>query len=76
MRNIRIMIAGQGHILGRDDIVKERNYTFSARCLSISGTLIKIAASEFLKKLKKDERAQQTMADISDQRDMTNIKKI
>lgn len=70
------MIACKGHILGWDDIVKGRNYTFSVRCISISGTLIKISAADFLKRIKKDEQMEQTIADMTNQRDKTNIKKI
>ena len=40
------------------------------------GTLIKLSASDFLKKLNLDEENQKLMSDISIERDVNNLKKI
>ena len=70
------MVAGMGQVLGWDDIIKERNYTFSVRCNSLTGTLIKISAADILKRMRKDQMALNTMTVMSNERDIANLTKI
>lgn len=41
------MVAEQGHVLGLNDVMMERNYTLSVRCASSAGILLKISSSDF-----------------------------
>lgn len=56
-KQIRIMIAGVGHVLGWEDIVQGDHYSASVRCLSSSGILIKIHNSDLLRELSSNKQA-------------------
>lgn len=53
---IRIMIAGSGHMFGWEDIYRDRLYTTSVNCYSKTAQVIKIPVKDFLNCLKKDEK--------------------
>ena len=53
--DIRIAIIQKGQIFGHDDVVNDRCYTTSVKCVSNNCQLYVISAHEFYHKLKKDD---------------------
>ena len=43
-------------MLGQEDVINERNYTTTVKCLSTEGALFSIRTEEFVHKLGSDER--------------------
>jgi hypothetical protein len=43
-------------MIGEEDIINNRNYTTTVRCLSTNATLLFIKAEEFIMKFGKDEK--------------------
>ena len=55
MGPVRIMIAGEGHIFGWENVLKERNHCTSLRCISEYGKIIKIPGMNFKEEVNQDE---------------------
>jgi len=70
------MIAGRGHLMGWEDIVKCRFHTTSVRCLSKTGTLLAIKATDFLNSIKKDEDTYKMFHDVCKEKDFKTLGKI
>ena len=70
------MIAGRGHLMGWEDIVKCRFHTTSVRCLSKTGTLMTIKATDFLNSIKKDEDTYKMFHDVCKEKDFKTLGKI
>lgn len=51
------MIIGNGHLFGQDDVLNQRNYTTSVRCISNSGKLFVMKANDFIKSINKDKKS-------------------
>ena len=43
-------------MLGQEDVIDERSYTTTVKCLSTEGALFSIKTQEFIRKLGNDER--------------------
>jgi len=63
------MIASRGQMLGQDDIINDRNYTTSARCMSGTGTLFIMQSQDFIKFIKRDRRSMRNFGEVSTERD-------
>ena len=55
-KEIKIALFCSGQMLGQEDVINERNYTTSVKCLSAEGALFSIKRQEFIHKLGNDER--------------------
>eukprot|EP00356_Strombidium_inclinatum_P004599 CAMPEP_0170489706 /NCGR_PEP_ID=MMETSP0208-20121228/8007_1 /TAXON_ID=197538 /ORGANISM="Strombidium inclinatum, Strain S3" /LENGTH=57 /DNA_ID=CAMNT_0010764741 /DNA_START=2197 /DNA_END=2370 /DNA_ORIENTATION=+ len=47
---------GKGYMLGQEDVINDRNYTTSIRCLSNSSLLYSIEKEDFIDKMQKKEQ--------------------
>ena len=52
--DLKIGVANKGQPLGLEDVVNERNYTYSVRCIE-EGTMYQVLDREFLHRVKKDD---------------------
>lgn len=48
------MLAGSGQLLGWEDLMAGRKYTSSVRCVTPTGTLIKVDAQDLVRRLGKN----------------------
>ena len=76
MNSETITIASQKHLLGWEDVIKERFYTTSTRCLSCKGTLLKIEASDFIRNTLRDSSTSNMFVNLSHERDDLTKNKI
>ena len=53
--DLKIGVANIGQPLGLEDVVNERNYTYSVRCIE-EGTMYQVLDREFLHRVKKDDK--------------------
>jgi hypothetical protein len=53
---------------GQEDVLNDRNYTCSVRCLS-EGSMFCIKAHEFLHKMSKDEKTWKLIRELSNLKD-------
>lgn len=67
--NICIAIIQKGQIFGHDDVINDRPYTTSVKCVSNNGRLYVISAHEFYFKMKKDDFCWRKLNNIIDDHD-------
>jgi CRP-like cAMP-binding protein len=54
--DVRISIATEGQMVGYEDVVNQRNYTTTCKCVSNEGTLFKMPREVFKEFMTCDER--------------------
>ena len=74
--SIRISIANRQHVFGWEDIINERMYTTSIRCLSCKGTLLRLSTQDFLKSALRDAFSCSLFENLSIERDAITKTKI
>mmetsp|Transcript_5703 Transcript_5703/g.9049 ORF Transcript_5703/g.9049 Transcript_5703/m.9049 type:complete len:166 (+) Transcript_5703:1827-2324(+) len=57
---------GAGQLFGEDDVVYDRNYTTTVKCISVKGALYSIKSSEFKFKFKRDDKAWNAILKMAD----------
>lgn len=62
LRQIKIALLCKGQCTGQEDVLNNRNYTCTVRCLS-EGSVFVIKAQEFLHKMAKDEKTWKIIKD-------------
>lgn len=67
---MRMMLAGKGHLIGWEDIVRGRKYSTTVRCFSKTGIVLRLSAQDFIQELKQDINAVKLILDVSSQRDL------
>lgn len=58
-------IVSVGQILGWEDVINERPFATSVRCLSLTGKLLAIKPNDFIQYIKKDEQMWEMFANIA-----------
>ena len=74
--DIRILSAGKGYLLGHEDVINDRNYTTSVKCISLEGSVFEIKAEEFLSNMSKMEKSFNYLLQLADERDKMTKGKI
>ena len=62
---ITIALVSRGHLVGQEDVMSNRPYTTSVKCVSGRGVVYCIKAEEFNIRLCKDEKAWGILTNIS-----------
>lgn len=70
------MIAGNGHVLGWEDVVEGRYYTTSVTCISQSSMVFKIKGEDLIKEFEKDERLVDTVLKVSKEKQKSSFRHI
>ena len=62
--------------MGFEDVLNERPYTTTVRCISTTGTVYCINKTNFFEKCKKDEKSYKKLFKVSDDMDIKTQTKI
>jgi len=73
---ITIALVSRGHIVGQEDVMSNRPYTTTVKCVSGKGVVYCIKAEEFNIRLGKDEKAWGMLTNITKQQDRVTRLKI
>ena len=57
-------------MLGQEDVINERNYTTTVKCLSSEGSLYSIKTQEFIHKFGKEERVWKIILEMNNYKDV------
>ena len=78
LSHLRIKQVERDHVLGWEDIMKQRKYSLSLRCTTLEGGLIKVSAKDFrsIFKMDADPIQKQKITDFINKRDLLNLQKI
>lgn len=55
--NLSVLIASRGQILGFEDILQGRRFTTSVRCITKTGSILRIRKEDFIKIIAKDQKS-------------------
>lgn len=58
-------IVSVGQILGLEDVLNERPFATSVRCLSLTGKILTIRSKDFISNIKKDEQVWDMLCNIA-----------
>ena len=68
--DLKICSASRGQCMGFEDVLNERPYTTTVRCISTTGTVYCINKTNFFEKCKKDEKSYKKLFKVSDDMDI------
>ena len=63
-QDMKVAVIGANQIFGHEDVLFERNYTTTAKCISTEATFYVCKAEQFRNLIKKDEKAFDILANI------------
>lgn len=76
VKNLSILIASKGQILGLEDILNGRRLTTSVKCITKKGSILKIKKEEFLRIIQKDNKSLKYLEGVKESRDENTIGKL
>ena len=74
--NFKIARICKGQMFGQEDVINDRNYTTSVKCVSNSGKLFMIKSDEFYQRIKKDDLSKDILMNVSYEKDVRTKTKI
>ena len=66
---VRLTTVCAGQIFGEEDVVNERNYTTTVKCITAQGVLYAAKADKFINSISKDDRAWKKLIEMNVKKD-------
>lgn len=76
LSDTKISLICQGQLFGVEDVLHGRDHTVTVKCVSNKAQVYSIPAAEFMQKIKRDERTQLMIREMSFNRDLKTRDKI
>ena len=62
-------MASKGYLLGHEDMINDRKYTTSVRCISYEGTVYALKSEEFLERMRVLDKTWDFLVEMAVERD-------